>query len=452
MPADTLFSATINADQTRSDSSRSDPLKKPQTILVVGDFRTTRLIAREHLFRKGFKVLEASGGREALLMLQKYPVNGILADWEMPEPDGLTLLMQIRQHPDYQSLLFMMLSPDSSQQKISQAIHAGTDDVLIKPFTPAVLCEKVIRMMKKQQHHPDQATPAIQALQWPCPLLTQAETDTLNQLINRLKTASEVQDQSSSPEQSADLQHLSELTEKLLQENQRLRSELSMISQQDYRSLIRQLIEQCDELNQSRSLNAEQRQQSEGIRNHIYQLMDRLNTTLYLWQLESNQVELDQENADLAQIMHQLLQRYRPLARQQEITLAYEGRDSLTARVDSLITRTLLDLLFQFALDKCPRREDLVIKTPVYTDEACISLYLPALLTDQEIHSFSQKHPEDSLNNRDPRQRNIQWTIALLARVQGGRIEADCQPGLGSIINLFLPEQTGCADSDLARI
>ncbi|MBB1485932.1 response regulator [Oceanospirillum sediminis] len=417
-------------------------MKEKQVILVVGDFKTTRLVVREHLFRKGFETLEADSGREALLILQKQSVNAIIADRHMPAPDGLSLLTQIRQHQDYQTLLFMMVTPDSKQETVQQMIRAGADDLLIKPFTPAVLCEKVIRMMDKREHLQTDNITTHSKLQWPHPLLDQTEQNRLKALL-AIKPEQTVAD--SSRESDQNYQELAELTRKLEQENTRLRSDLNLISQQDYRPLISRLLEQCDQLSSSRSMNAEQRQQSEQIRLLIHQLMSQLNTSVHLWQIETGLLDAHIHTFDLAGMISHLLQLHRPGARQQEITIAYEGSDTLIAHADPLITRTLMDLLINLALNKCPARSTLEISTRRTNDQEQgianirVSLFLPVVLSEEEINCFRNKYPTDTLGSPDYSIRQTEWIASLLARMQNGHIEAETQPGPGSRITLQLP-------------
>lgn len=131
---------------------------EPQTpyVLIVDDHPAMRSVIKSNLRQVGIEnTLEAEDGRGALNILSKHPVNCIISDWNMPEMDGLELLLNLRSSPKYQSLLFMMVTAETDRESIQQVISAGVDEFLIKPFTPTNLCEKVQRLLRKGEHGAD---------------------------------------------------------------------------------------------------------------------------------------------------------------------------------------------------------------------------------------------------------------------------------------------------------
>ncbi|MHC4407797.1 MAG: chemotaxis-specific protein-glutamate methyltransferase CheB [Planctomycetota bacterium] len=112
--------------------------------LVVDDSRTVRRILRTVLEEAGFEVLEADNGREALLQLDRAPDVGlVVTDWDMPEMDGVTLLKNLRDHPDYRQLPVVMVTQETRAHRIREALQAGATEYIMKPFTRETLLEKL---------------------------------------------------------------------------------------------------------------------------------------------------------------------------------------------------------------------------------------------------------------------------------------------------------------------
>ncbi|MHC4940349.1 MAG: chemotaxis-specific protein-glutamate methyltransferase CheB [Planctomycetota bacterium] len=112
--------------------------------LVVDDSRTVRRILRTVLEEAGFDVLEADNGREALLRLDQAPGVGlVVTDWDMPEMDGVTLLKNLRDHPDYRQLPVVMVTQETRAQRIREALQAGATEYIMKPFTRETLLDKL---------------------------------------------------------------------------------------------------------------------------------------------------------------------------------------------------------------------------------------------------------------------------------------------------------------------
>ncbi|MFH1747677.1 MAG: response regulator, partial [Planctomycetota bacterium] len=87
-------------------------------ILVVDDMPFCRETIAEILRREGFNVLCACDGVEALGMLKKEPVDGLLLDVMMPRMDGLTLLNSLRRDPRWSRLPVILLTDVAEKEKI----------------------------------------------------------------------------------------------------------------------------------------------------------------------------------------------------------------------------------------------------------------------------------------------------------------------------------------------
>ena len=113
--------------------------------LVVDDSRTIRIIIRRILIELGYEVCEAANGIEALKMLEteKTAVKLVLADWNMPEMNGMELLKSMRQNPEFDSLKVIMVTTETEMDQMASALEAGANEYVMKPFTKDILVEKL---------------------------------------------------------------------------------------------------------------------------------------------------------------------------------------------------------------------------------------------------------------------------------------------------------------------
>lgn len=113
--------------------------------LVVDDSRTIRTILSKTLGEIGFEVLEAENGREALEVIEAETtaVTLILLDWDMPEMNGLELLKRLRQAPEFSSMVVVMVTAQTELDHIGEALDAGANEYVMKPFTKDILVGKL---------------------------------------------------------------------------------------------------------------------------------------------------------------------------------------------------------------------------------------------------------------------------------------------------------------------
>jgi two-component system chemotaxis response regulator CheY len=113
--------------------------------LVVDDSRAIRMILSKILRELGYEVREAANGREALevMAVEKTTVKLVLADWNMPEINGLDLLKRLRQSPEFSSLVVIMVTTETGLDQMVAALEAGANEYVMKPFTKEILVEKL---------------------------------------------------------------------------------------------------------------------------------------------------------------------------------------------------------------------------------------------------------------------------------------------------------------------
>ncbi len=112
--------------------------------LVVDDSRAIRSIIGKTLSELGLEVFQAGNGREALDRLAEVgAVDLVMVDWNMPEMNGFEFLCAARQNPAWHQTIILMVSTETEMGQMQRALDAGANEYVMKPFTPAVLLEKL---------------------------------------------------------------------------------------------------------------------------------------------------------------------------------------------------------------------------------------------------------------------------------------------------------------------
>lgn len=113
-------------------------------ILVVDDFDDTRWLLRTWLERRGFRVIEAENGNEAVFEALNKSPDLIIMDLEMPELDGLSATRQIRGDSRLADVPIVAVSAYGAEQFRGLALQAGCNEYVSTPFEPSEL-ERLIR-------------------------------------------------------------------------------------------------------------------------------------------------------------------------------------------------------------------------------------------------------------------------------------------------------------------
>jgi len=115
--------------------------------LVVDDSATMRRIVVNSLRRIGFDAsIEASDGAEALERFDE-SIDFVITDWNMPNMGGLDFVRALRARADGSKIPILMVTTRSVREDIVQAAQAGVNNYVVKPFTPAVLKEKIDQVL-----------------------------------------------------------------------------------------------------------------------------------------------------------------------------------------------------------------------------------------------------------------------------------------------------------------
>ncbi|MBF0246590.1 MAG: response regulator [Alphaproteobacteria bacterium] len=124
------------------------------SVLVVDDSRYMRKIFKEVLYGLGFgNVIEAEDGAQALKLINSYPVDIMVVDWEMPIMNGLEFVEMVRS--DVTSPMrfspVIMVTGHSEMGRIVRARDAGVDEYLIKPLSAGGLYTRLVAVIERRR-------------------------------------------------------------------------------------------------------------------------------------------------------------------------------------------------------------------------------------------------------------------------------------------------------------
>jgi two-component system chemotaxis response regulator CheY len=112
--------------------------------LIVDDSSTMRRIIINTLHKLGHTdIVEAGNGREAVERLTTAPVDVIVTDWNMPEMTGLELIRTVRSAEATRHVPVLMVTTNAAKDDIVEALKAGVNGYVVKPFTPDTMKEKI---------------------------------------------------------------------------------------------------------------------------------------------------------------------------------------------------------------------------------------------------------------------------------------------------------------------
>lgn len=119
--------------------------------LIVDDSSVMRKIVERALRQAGLDAMvvhEAGSGTEAIDLLRTQEVDLILSDINMPSMDGLEFLRQMRAQNLAQGVPVVMITTESSEEHVKQAIQAGARGYIRKPFTADQVKERVLPLLQ----------------------------------------------------------------------------------------------------------------------------------------------------------------------------------------------------------------------------------------------------------------------------------------------------------------
>lgn len=120
-------------------------------ILIVDDAKFMRDLAQKTLKSEypELETMEATDGRKAQAILQRHSFDLVLCDWEMPEMTGIELLQWTREQDQFKVLPFIMVTSLDKKEHVVEALKAGVNDYIAKPYTAEQLLSKVVKQLVK---------------------------------------------------------------------------------------------------------------------------------------------------------------------------------------------------------------------------------------------------------------------------------------------------------------
>lgn len=129
---------------SKSTESTALSFDAPLKVLVAEDVGLMRNLLRGMLESIGIKQTQLVGdGRTALAELRNGSYDLVIADWHMPELNGLDLLRRIRADANLKELPFLMVTSEEDSKFVDAALQAGANGFLSKPISRNVLIEKI---------------------------------------------------------------------------------------------------------------------------------------------------------------------------------------------------------------------------------------------------------------------------------------------------------------------
>ncbi len=160
---------------------------EPIVVLAVDDLEQNLRLLDAVLSPRGYRVVTAASGEEALAQLERHDVDLVLLDIMMPGIDGYEVCRRIRAVPQWRFLPVVMITASGDQEK-RHALEAGADDFVSKPFDQAELTARVASLARLKRYHDTIERQAAELARWNVELEARvaSQVDELER-VNRLR-------------------------------------------------------------------------------------------------------------------------------------------------------------------------------------------------------------------------------------------------------------------------
>ena len=118
-------------------------------LLVVDDDKTTRKLLGLYLRGKGYEVVPAENGLDAIEKLGTESIDLVVTDMNMPYMDGIELTKTLRSDSILKNIPIIMVTTEADDDEKKKAFDAGVDDYLVKPTNADAISDSIKRIVKK---------------------------------------------------------------------------------------------------------------------------------------------------------------------------------------------------------------------------------------------------------------------------------------------------------------
>jgi DNA-binding NarL/FixJ family response regulator len=152
-----------------SSMSKENGTGENKRLLLIDDDPNLILLVKDYLEFRGYEVITAENGQEALEVLDKDTPDMIICDVMMPQMDGYSLVEHVRKNPRTNWIPVLFLSAKGQSQDRVKGLNTGADVYMVKPFEPEELVAQVesslkqaSRLIQRQDKGSESSSPKIQ--------------------------------------------------------------------------------------------------------------------------------------------------------------------------------------------------------------------------------------------------------------------------------------------------
>lgn len=118
-------------------------------IMIVDDCQTTRKLLGHYLKTRGYSVVFAENGLDALEKLGADTVNLVMTDLNMPYMDGMELIKTLRSDPNLSDIPILMVTTENDEIEREKAYSNGANGYLVKPVTGDAIAQNIKDIIKQ---------------------------------------------------------------------------------------------------------------------------------------------------------------------------------------------------------------------------------------------------------------------------------------------------------------